>query len=55
MYFHPELPLQGKRLRFSKTKPESEKTQKGLDFQNKHLGSVKSVQKVPVLERLKGK
>lgn len=24
--------------------PESEKTQKGLDFQNKHLGSVKCVQ-----------
>lgn len=24
--------------------PESEKTQKSLDFQNKHLGSVKSVQ-----------
>lgn len=46
LHFHPkELPLQGKRLRFSKAKPESEKTQKGLDFQSKHLGSVKSVKK----------
>lgn len=44
MPFHPKLPLQGKRLRFHKTMPESEKTQKSLDFQNKHLGSVKSVE-----------
>lgn len=45
LLFHPKPPLQGKRLRFHKTKPESEKAQKGRDFQNKHLGSVKSVQK----------
>lgn len=39
------LPLQGKRPWFYTKKPESEKTQRGLNFQNKHLGSVKSVQK----------